>query len=94
MTMPDRSRSSDRPGLLDRMRALADAMPGPGPRCTIWTLLHETLDGTDADELRAALDDRGIPARAIADVMTAAGHNLGDQTVNRHRAGRCSCGRR
>ncbi len=94
MTTPDRSPSPDRPGLLDQMRAITEALPGPGPRCTIWTLLHETLNDTDAAELQTALDDRGIPARAIADVMTAAGHRIGDQTVNRHRAGRCSCGHR
>ena len=61
--------------------------------CSVGRLLN-TLEG---DELAALVEmlghdkSDGWPNEAIYDALTAEGHDVGRQTIGRHRRGRCRC---
>jgi hypothetical protein len=71
---------------LDDARAVA----ARGPRCTMGALL-EALSATENAEVQEALDDPTIHGSGIARALLARGHKMSAATVNRHRAGDCSC---
>lgn len=60
--------------------------------CTMGRLLL-SLPPEDAKDLTRALSDDAITARAIARVLVSRGHDINDQSVNRHRRGLCGCAR-
>ena len=79
--------------------ALADRInqqpttPLPGPRCSVGVLI-EQLDGEELDALNTMLgtpERRGWTEGQIYDALTAEGYQVGRQTINRHRGGRCGC---
>lgn len=66
--------------------------PTPGPLCGVAKARLSMSDDDRGylDELIAGSD----PDRYIARLLVAAGHDIGIQTVRRHRRGDCSCQRR
>lgn len=76
---------------LEEMRA--QARKPKGPPCSVGQLLI-ALPDDEAAQLIEALNDRGITASVIADVLARHGHRIGHQSLTRHRAQRCLCGAR
>lgn len=80
--------------------ALADRLASQpetrnGLPCSVGVLL-DTLPSDEADALRTMLgtpEKRGWNAGDIYDALVAEGHKVGLQTINRHRGGKCRCGR-
>lgn len=78
--------------------ALSDRLNQPpkpihGYPCSVGHLLA-TLEGDERAALLTMLgtpEKRGWPATAIYDALKAEGHEVGLQTVNRHRGGKCRC---
>lgn len=78
--------------------ALADRIKEPstslhGTPCSVGALL-DALPKDEAEALNLMLT--GTPQRRwsqteIYDAVTAEGHSVGRQTINKHRAGRCRC---
>ena len=73
--------------------SLADRLSQPppatkGPKCTACALLHD-LPADEADALRAALDNPLWRGTDLARTLTAAGHAMKPNTVQRHRRGDC-----
>ena len=79
--------------------ALADRIKEPPPSpvhglpCSVGALLA-ALPEAEAEALNTMLT--GTPQRRwsqseIHDAVTAEGHTVGIQSINRHRAGRCRC---
>lgn len=62
------------------------------PPCTV-TLILAQLDPKDVALVTEALDNRSITGKAIADVLSNAGHPISQGSVTRHRRGDCSCER-
>ncbi len=75
-------------GLIDDIRAESVIER----RCSIAELL-ESFDKKDADDLRQAMDDPGIPHTAITRVLVARGYDMHDKRLAAHRKGRCACTR-
>lgn len=82
------------------------AVPKPEPlvRCRIY-YLREVLEGEDLQVFNDTLtklvaipgNDRkngksGLTARWLSDVLKANGHDISSSTIQRHTAGRCTCG--
>jgi hypothetical protein len=64
-----------------------------GPPCGMSVLLAR-LDKADATTLVAYLADRdNVTTAVIHRALLAEGHQLGKNTIERHRRGECSCGR-
>lgn len=66
-----------------------------GYPCSVGKLLAE-LEGEEREALLLMLgtpEHRGWAASDIYDALLAEGHKVGYQTVNRHRGGKCRCGR-
>lgn len=66
-----------------------------GTPCSVGHLL-ETLEGAELDAFLAMLgtpEQRGWSARDIYVAVTAEGHEIGFQSINRHRGGNCKCHR-
>lgn len=76
-------------GLADKITATKARRHGP--MCT-FAHLFGVLDGTDTEALQAALDDPAITARQIIDALQP-DHDIGIQSVIRHRQGMCRCPR-
>ena len=78
--------------------SLSDRVKTPPKRstgfdCSVGRLLN-TLEGDELAALIAMLgtpDERGWSQSDIYDALTAEGHEVGRQTINRHRAGSCRC---
>lgn len=79
--------------------SLADRVknpPGPpktGYPCSVGELLR-TLKGAELDALKIMLgtpEKRGWSASDIYKALTAEGHAVSDQQINRHRGGKCRC---
>lgn len=78
--------------------ALADRVTKPprtnfGSPCSVGVLI-DTLDGAELDAFREMLgtpERRGWPATSIYDALTAEGHTVALQSINRHRGNRCRC---
>lgn len=54
--------------------------------------ISDALDDEDRATLAEALGDPSITGVAIAEVLTADGHDIAAKTVQNHRRGECSCG--
>lgn len=76
-------------GLADRIAATERRQKGP--RCRV-AHVFAVLDGTDTEALQAALDDPTITARQILDALQP-DHDIGLQSLIRHRQGTCRCPR-
>lgn len=66
-----------------------------GLPCSVGLLL-DTLEGDELDALKAMLgtpEQRGWSQSDIYDALTSEGYEVGRQSINRHRSGRCRCGR-
>jgi hypothetical protein len=81
------------------MTALADALKA-GPKvvrrqgCSVAAILAKLSD-EDRTALEAAFAlDSGFGGEELADLIVAEGHHVRGHTVQRHRAGKCSCGAR
>lgn len=75
--------------------SLADRANDGAPRvrrgvCSITRLLAE-LDQTEADALRAMLDDPRWPHTKIEEALAEEGHPFGQGQVGIHRRGQCGC---
>jgi len=77
-------------GLADEL-ASAKAQPRSGVRCGVYTVLASL--GDDAPALQAALNDDSFAGTAIAKVLRDRGYQIQDNTIQRHRKGRCVCPR-
>jgi hypothetical protein len=51
------------------------------------------MEKKDADDLRQAMADPGIPHTAITRVLVARGYDMHDKRLALHRKGRCACSR-
>ena len=72
--------------------AAADTLARPDHKCGIcWAL--ETLDPTAAAYLQAAIDNASVKAAEIQRALATEGHDVGANTVSRHRRALCA-GRR
>lgn len=67
-----------------------DQRPGVAT-CSV-ALLLRTLPKAEAADLRAAVADAAVTGAAISRALTAFGHRVTTNTVNRHRRGECGCG--
>jgi hypothetical protein len=76
--------------------ALTDHRPEPGRTrgsiCSVALVMSE-LEPHDVEELQSWLDDQRITSDAIFLSLTNAGHQVGRQTIGRHRRGECGCSR-
>lgn len=63
-----------------------------GPPCTVALILAE-LDAKDRDVLEAVLTDKAVQGTTIARVLTAEGHRVASNTVQKHRRRECACSR-
>lgn len=67
-----------------------------GTPCSVGALLDH-LEGAELEALKVMLGDPvkrdGWPADDIYDALVEEGHSVGRQTINRHRGGRCRCGK-
>lgn len=75
--------------------ALAERLNQTPPRntgmpCSVGALL-DRLDKPEADALNAMLHELGWSASRIYDAVTAEGHEVGRQTIGRHRSRSCRC---
>jgi hypothetical protein len=62
----------------------------PGTKCTISHILTK-LNKADAATLTNALTDKSVTTAQLHRALLKAGHQLGRETVNRHRRGECTC---
>lgn len=79
------------------MLSIADQLAIPRqhrPRPCRTKAILDALTGDDRKAVKAALEGTDFHSTQIADVLTQAGHQISDQTINRHRQGKCSCGHR
>jgi hypothetical protein len=72
---------------LDEFRALVAPKRGT---CSIAVALSQ-LDDPEAEKLRAALAADWLPHTAIQKWLAGHGVKVAEQTVGRHRNGKCSC---
>jgi len=73
---------------VDRARAVQQGRKGG--HCTAGLLL-DSLPADYRVEVDVALADPAIYTSSIAELMSADGHEIGVQNLNRHRRGRCMC---
>lgn len=78
-------------GLGEEIRAAQSERRG-GPKCGVARTL-ESLSDEDRADLIAAMDDPDVMHSTIARVLDGRGFALRDQTVQRHRNGKCACAR-
>lgn len=75
--------------------ALADRVTAPPPMlhglpCSIGALL-DSLDAAERGALQMMLDSSQWNATMIYDAVRDEGHQIGRQSINRHRSGKCRC---
>jgi hypothetical protein len=75
--------------------ALSDKLAAPpapmhGLPCSIGTVLDK-LEGAEKTALEAMLGDRAWSQDMIWQALRDEGYQVGRQSVNRHRAGKCRC---
>jgi hypothetical protein len=74
--------------------SLAEHLTTPAPRfkprCGVATVTA-ILVPTDLEALNTALADDAFTASEIARALRLEGHNIGDDSVRRHRRGDCTC---
>ncbi len=75
--------------------ALADRVTAPPPPvhgtpCSIGTLL-DTLEGDELKAFQVMLDSPSWNATMIYDAVRDEGHQIGRQSINRHRGRKCRC---
>lgn len=75
---------------------LADHFADPpaamrGSPCSIATLLTEKLDNSDREFFQSILADREWSQEVIWQRLKSAGYEVGRQSINRHRGGKCRC---
>lgn len=63
---------------------------GPGFPCSVGALLDK-LPGDEADALNAMMHELGWSAARIYEALAAEGHEVGRQTIGRHRSRACRC---
>lgn len=61
-----------------------------GKPCSIGAL-EDQLTGAEADAFHAMLHTLGWSARRVYDAVVAEGHEIGMQSINRHRSRSCRC---
>ncbi len=68
--------------------------PTTGMPCSVASLIAK-LDGEERDyfltEMLGTRDEPGWTAPAIYDAVRAEGHEIGLQSINRHRGEKCRC---
>ena len=64
--------------------------PFHGSPCSVRTLL-DTLQGDELAALEFMLGSREWSQAMIWKALTDEGYNVGQQSVNRHRGGKCRC---
>lgn len=62
----------------------------PGLPCSMGALI-DMLDGDEAAALNKMLHELGWSAARIYDALAAEGHEVGRQTIGRHRSRACRC---
>lgn len=75
--------------------SLADRVKSPTPGvngspCSVGALL-DTLDGTELDALHTMLGSREWSQAMIWKALMDEGYTVGQQSINRHRGGKCRC---
>ena len=73
--------------------SVQDSIKRAGSKCEVGRALKE-LTGEDLSDLTDALAQPAhlVPHAAIMRALRAEGYKVGDNGVNNHRAGGCSCG--
>jgi hypothetical protein len=75
------------------LEAMRNASKPTRAPCTVWKI-RRALDPADLEVLDAALADRDTYSNAAISRSLAAldlPHAVSDETISRHRRGRCSC---
>jgi hypothetical protein len=75
-------------GLLDDIRAEGVVER----RCSVRNVL-DSMDKSDAEDLREALEDDSIAHTVITRVLIARGYDMHDKRIAAHRRGQCACAR-
>jgi hypothetical protein len=78
--------------------ALADRVKNPAPNihgtpCSVRTLL-DTLQGDELAALQHMLGSREWSQAMVWKALVDEGYEVGQQSINRHRGGKCRCARR
>ena len=63
-----------------------------GTPCSVGALLA-TLEGAELDALTEMLGSRAWSQAMVYDALIAEGYVVGFQSINRHRGGKCRCGK-
>jgi len=63
-----------------------------GTPCSVGALLA-TLEGDELDALTEMLGSRAWSQAMVYDALIAEGYVVGFQSINRHRGGKCRCGK-
>lgn len=64
-----------------------------GPNCGVGIMLA-TVVPSYRDDVQAALDDPTIYSTVIAEILAQDGIDIAYESIQRHRRGRCMCGKR
>jgi len=64
-----------------------------GPKCGVGTMLT-TVAPSYREDVQTALDDVTIYSTVIAEILAQDGVDLSYESIQRHRRGRCMCGKR
>ena len=70
----------------------ADAIKAKQRRCKVAEILTDAPKDIAAD-LRLLLPDGGVSNESLASELTVRGHVISGDSIRRHRAGKCLCGR-
>ena len=74
--------------------SLAEHLTTPAPRfkprCGVASVIA-ALEPADLEALTVALADDAFTATEIGRALRLEGHNIGDDSVRRHRRGSCTC---
>jgi hypothetical protein len=74
--------------LSDRIKTPAPGMNGSP--CSVRVLL-DTLQGDELDALNYMLGSRDWSQAMVWKALTDEGYEVGQQSINRHRGGKCRC---
>jgi hypothetical protein len=64
-----------------------------GPNCGVGIMLA-TVQPAYRKDVQAAMDDPSIYSTVISEILAQDGINIAYESIQRHRRGRCMCGRK
>jgi hypothetical protein len=70
--------------------SLAEHLATTLPKCR-YAHVYVSLDADDRGTLDGALDNPGLSTAQLARALRAEGHQIGEDSIRRHRTGDCAC---